>query len=98
MVAILAMLDRETLIYRHVTKKGYVRLHTSLGDVNLELHCDVVPRTCHNFIKHCRDGYYNGTSEKLLSLIKLILIITANSCSLSSLHQELHGKILYTVK
>ena len=68
-IIFLAVLDRETLVYRRVSKKGYVRLHTSLGDVNLELHCEIVPRTCHNFIKHCKDGYYNGTSEKIIVII-----------------------------
>lgn len=29
---------------RNPTKKGYVRLHTNLGDINVELHCDLVPR------------------------------------------------------
>ena len=29
---------------RNPTKKGYVRLHTNLGDLNIELHCDIVPR------------------------------------------------------
>lgn len=28
--------------YQYVKKKGYVRLHTNKGDVNLELHCDKV--------------------------------------------------------
>lgn len=30
------------LRYRFVKKKGYARLHTSKGDLNLELHCDMV--------------------------------------------------------
>lgn len=40
---------------------GYLRLHTSLGDLNIELHCDLVPRTCENFIGLCEMGYYNDT-------------------------------------
>lgn len=28
--------------YQYVKKKGYVRLHTNKGDLNLELHCDKV--------------------------------------------------------
>ncbi|XP_078809544.1 RING-type E3 ubiquitin-protein ligase PPIL2 isoform X2 [Oryzias latipes] len=28
--------------YQYVKKKGYVRLHTNLGDLNLELHCDKI--------------------------------------------------------
>uniref|UniRef100_A0A8C4WY59 RING-type E3 ubiquitin-protein ligase PPIL2 n=1 Tax=Eptatretus burgeri TaxID=7764 RepID=A0A8C4WY59_EPTBU len=42
-------------------KKGYVRLHTTKGDLNLELHCDMVPKTCENFILLCQRGYYDNT-------------------------------------
>ena len=41
-------------------KKGYVQLRTNLGDINIELHCDVAPRTCENFIVLCKAGYYDG--------------------------------------
>eukprot|EP00775_Hariotina_reticulata_P001460 gene1460-1802_t len=44
---------------RNPTKKGYLRLHTNLGDMNIELHCDLAPRTCENFIYLCEMGYYN---------------------------------------
>lgn len=40
---------------------GYVRLVLNFGALNLELHCDLVPKTCENFIKHCQNGYYDGT-------------------------------------
>jgi peptidyl-prolyl cis-trans isomerase-like protein 2 len=46
---------------RETTKKGYARLHTSLGDLNLELHCDLAPKTCENFLGLCEKGYYNNT-------------------------------------
>ena len=46
---------------RNGKKKGYVRLTTNLGAVNLELDCDLCPRTCDNFIKHCVDKYYVGS-------------------------------------
>lgn len=49
------------LIERNPSKKGYVRLHTNLGDLNLELHCDLTPRTCENFMYLCEMGYYNDT-------------------------------------
>jgi Cyclophilin type peptidyl-prolyl cis-trans isomerase/CLD len=32
-----------------------------LGNLNLELYCDTVPKTCENFIKLAQKGYYNGT-------------------------------------
>ncbi|KAL4646580.1 peptidyl-prolyl cis-trans isomerase-like 2 [Arapaima gigas] len=47
--------------YQYVKKKGYVRLHTNKGDLNLELHCDKVPKAGENFIKLCKKGYYDGT-------------------------------------
>lgn len=40
---------------------GYVRLVTNLGPLNLELYCDAIPKTCENFLKHCQNGYYDGT-------------------------------------
>uniref|UniRef100_A0A8C9Z8X4 Peptidylprolyl isomerase (cyclophilin)-like 2 n=1 Tax=Sander lucioperca TaxID=283035 RepID=A0A8C9Z8X4_SANLU len=47
--------------YQYVKKKGYVRLHTNKGDLNLELHCDKVPKAGENFIQLCKKGYYDGT-------------------------------------
>lgn len=39
---IAAAIDEDVLRYQFVKKKGYVRLHTNRGDLNLELHCDMV--------------------------------------------------------
>lgn len=47
-------------VEKNPKKKGYVQLHTSHGDLNIELHCDIAPRTCENFITLCEQGYYNG--------------------------------------
>lgn len=33
----------------------------SLGDLNLELHCDMVPRACENFFVLAEGGYYTDT-------------------------------------
>eukprot|EP00300_Choanocystis_sp_HF-7_P022598 c2196_g1_i1.p2 GENE.c2196_g1_i1~~c2196_g1_i1.p2 ORF type:complete len:160 (+),score=37.58 c2196_g1_i1:80-559(+) len=38
-----------------------VTLHTTLGDLKLELYCDSVPRTCENFLALCASDYYLGT-------------------------------------
>lgn len=51
----------DEVIYEKVKKKSYVRLVTSLGDLNLELHTDMVPKPCHNFMLLCKKGYYNNT-------------------------------------
>ncbi|XP_039117710.1 peptidyl-prolyl cis-trans isomerase CYP65 [Dioscorea cayenensis subsp. rotundata] len=49
-------------VEKNPKKKGYVQLHTSHGDLNLELHCDITPRTCENFITLCERGYYDGVA------------------------------------
>lgn len=46
---------------RQLGKKGYVQLQTSLGNVNVELHCDWAPRTCWNFVTLCQRGYFDNT-------------------------------------
>jgi peptidyl-prolyl cis-trans isomerase-like protein 2 len=47
---------------RKLGKKGYVQLQTSLGNLNLEIHCDFVPRTAENFLGLCLRGFYDGLS------------------------------------
>lgn len=49
-------------VEKNPKKKGYVQLHTTHGDLNIELHCDITPRTCENFITLCERGYYNGVA------------------------------------
>mmetsp|Transcript_1198 Transcript_1198/g.1951 ORF Transcript_1198/g.1951 Transcript_1198/m.1951 type:complete len:562 (+) Transcript_1198:133-1818(+) len=46
---------------RELGKKGYVQLQTSMGNINLEIHCDWSPRTAWNFITLCERGYYDNT-------------------------------------
>ncbi|CAH8604980.1 unnamed protein product [Dicrocoelium dendriticum] len=57
-----AILEDDVVRYKYVKKKGYVSLITSHGKLNLELHCDLVPKTCENFIRLCESGYYNDTT------------------------------------
>lgn len=49
------------IIVRNPKKKGYARITTNVGDLNVELHCDVTPRTCENFIALAKVGYYENT-------------------------------------
>jgi peptidyl-prolyl cis-trans isomerase-like protein 2 len=42
-------------------KKGYVQLFTNRGEILLELHCDIVPRTCTNFLGLCEANKYQKT-------------------------------------
>lgn len=67
--------EERILVYNRVKKrkkncKGYVKLELgidtdtakdqSLGSLNVELHCDIAPRACDNFMRHCASGYYTG--------------------------------------
>ena len=38
-----------------------VTLHTSHGEMKVEIFCDAVPRTCFNFLALASSGYYDGT-------------------------------------
>lgn len=38
-----------------------VTLHTTLGDLKIEVFCDLVPKTAKNFLALCASGYYTGT-------------------------------------
>ncbi|KAI8114427.1 hypothetical protein M9434_002551 [Picochlorum sp. BPE23] len=42
-------------------QKGYARMHTSHGDINIELHCDIVSKACENFLALAQGHYYDGT-------------------------------------
>lgn len=42
--------------------QGYVRLHTNLGDLNIELHCDQVPLMCENFLLLAERGFFDNTT------------------------------------
>lgn len=35
-------------------------LHTTVGDIKLELFCDEAPDACLNFLALCASGFYNG--------------------------------------
>ncbi|VDN53378.1 unnamed protein product [Dracunculus medinensis] len=37
-----------------------VTLQTTLGDIKIELYCDLCPKTCENFLALCASGYYNN--------------------------------------
>lgn len=52
-------------VYDRIRKKktkGYVRMVTQPhGIVNIELHCDIAPLACDNFLRLIKQGYYDGT-------------------------------------
>lgn len=40
--------------------EGKVVLHTTMGDVDIELWPTQAPKNVRNFLQHCLDGYYDG--------------------------------------
>lgn len=57
-----ATIDKDVVRYSKIKSKAYIRFQTNLGDLNLELYCDQVPKTCENFVVLCKRGYYNNTT------------------------------------
>jgi len=55
------ILNNTLQVMRSLKKKGYVTLRTNLGDLGLELHCDIAPKTCMNFIGLAEAKKYNGS-------------------------------------
>lgn len=45
---------------KRIKIKGYARISTSLGNLNIELHTDYAPKAVYNFVKLAQKGYYNG--------------------------------------
>ncbi|RHZ79257.1 hypothetical protein Glove_150g39 [Diversispora epigaea] len=56
-----ALIDKEEFMFKEIKTKGYVRIATNLGNLNVELFCDKSPRACYNFIMLSKKDYYNGT-------------------------------------
>jgi peptidyl-prolyl cis-trans isomerase-like 2 len=56
------ILQAQFRLARKLKKKGYVRLFLNCLNepLVLELHCDMVPRTCANFLGLCWNGAYDG--------------------------------------
>ena len=46
---------------RKLKKKGFVRLNTNRGVIDLEIHADMVPRTATNFLGLVEAGKYDGS-------------------------------------
>ncbi|KAI1610828.1 peptidyl-prolyl cis-trans isomerase-like 2 [Exophiala viscosa] len=59
--ALALMSDEEYLLKKgRVKEKGYVRLSTTVGDLNLELYPEYAPKAVWNFVRLIQKGYYNG--------------------------------------
>lgn len=57
-----ALLSEEEYMLKpkRVKIKGYARIATSLGNLNIELNPEFAPRAVYNFVKLAQKGYYNG--------------------------------------
>lgn len=56
-----ALRNEEDVMFEYLQKKhkkGYVRIVTNKGDLNFELHADLAPKTCQNFIGLAKKGFY----------------------------------------
>ncbi|KAF8454306.1 cyclophilin-like domain-containing protein [Terfezia claveryi] len=47
---------------KRVKVKGYARIATNLGNLNVELSPEFAPKAVYNFVKLAQKGYYNGVS------------------------------------
>lgn len=56
--------EERKLVYKRIRKgkkgKGYVRVVTNIGHLNIELHCDKVPMACDNFLTLAERNYYDN--------------------------------------
>ena len=55
------IIDSQCEQLRKLKKKGMVRMFTNRGAMDIELHCDIVPRTTMNFILLAKKGEYDGS-------------------------------------
>ncbi|KAL4988691.1 hypothetical protein BDW68DRAFT_187023 [Aspergillus falconensis] len=60
----LALLSEEDYMLKRgrVKQKGYARISTTSGDINLELHTEYAPKAVWNFIKLAKKGYYKDVT------------------------------------
>jgi peptidyl-prolyl cis-trans isomerase-like protein 2 len=56
------ILQAQFKVMRSRKQKGFCTLHTNMGDIGIELHCDIVPRTCINFLGLAEQKQYDGSS------------------------------------
>jgi peptidyl-prolyl cis-trans isomerase-like protein 2 len=55
------IIDSQCEQLRNLKKKGMVRMFTNKGAMDIELHCDIAPRTTMNFILLAKKGEYDGS-------------------------------------
>ena len=69
------------LIVKNQHKKGLVQIITNYGSLNFELHCDIVPRTCENFLELAEKKYFDNTIfHRLVPHFVVSLLLFKLSC------------------
>lgn len=56
------ILESQFNAMKKLKKKGLVRFTTNMGMIEFELHCDIAPRACTNFIGLVEQGKYNEST------------------------------------
>ena len=55
--------DEEYMLKPRLVKiKGYARIQTNLGDINVELHTEYAPKAVWNFVQLAKKGYYKDVT------------------------------------
>lgn len=54
-------LSLSTAMAQELSSNPQVTLHTSMGDIKIELFPQEAPATVENFLQYANDGFYNGT-------------------------------------
>jgi cyclophilin family peptidyl-prolyl cis-trans isomerase len=60
-LVIVMLFSMSSAIAQQEESNPQVTLHTSLGDIRLELYPSKAPVTVDNFLQYANDGFYNGT-------------------------------------
>lgn len=55
------ILQAQFAVMKKRKRKGFATLQTNMGEIGLELHCDMAPRTCTNFLGLAEAGKYDGS-------------------------------------
>ncbi|KAF9431601.1 RING-type E3 ubiquitin-protein ligase ppil2 [Entomortierella beljakovae] len=54
------LMSHEEYMFPLIKTKGYASIATNFGKINIELFCDLTPKTCYNFIMLAKSGYYKN--------------------------------------
>jgi len=82
--------EEEVLFHNNLKASMSVTLKTNLGDIKLEVFCDLVPRTAKNFLALCASGAYDNT--KFHRNIKKFIIQGGDPTGTGKGGESIYGK------